>query len=279
MAKKSRPVDPPPSVAAWMATWSDMMNLLMCFFVMLFAMSSVDAGKFEIFAASMAQTLSIFEGGGSTADSGGLMIGNGASQLHDLGELFNSTGMNPEGSMMPDGLQSGADNTLEEAERQMEEAKLRLSEQMAADIGEAMHERSLDGIIDIEFNAQFVILRMSGALLFDSGRVEIKPEAELVLEQVSLIVQRYAQGDIQIEGHTDNVPMGGGGKYSNNDELSSGRAYSVYQFLMEHTALDPARVIHAGRGEHMPIGDNASEGGRAMNRRVEIKLFNALSSY
>jgi chemotaxis protein MotB len=283
MAKKSKPVDPPPSVAAWMATWSDMMNLLMCFFVMLFAMSSVDAGKFEIFAISMASrtTFSIFEGGGSAADSGGMLVGNGASQLHDLGILFESTGFNPDGSMMPDGLQSGADETMEEAQAQeiIEQMKMAASEDMAENIAEALYERSLDGLVDIEFNAQYVMLRMSGAILFDSGSVELKPDAQQILSQVALIIQRYAQGMIQIEGHTDNVPMGGSGRYRNNDELSGGRALSVFEYLMENTVLPPRQVVHAGRGEHDPLVSNDTAEGRAVNRRVEIKLFNSLSSY
>jgi chemotaxis protein MotB len=152
------------------------------------------------------------------------------------------------------------------------------SEQIADNITEALYERSLDGMVALEFNAQYVLLTMSGSLLFDSGRVDLKDDAERVLTQVALIIQRYAAGDIQIEGHTDNVPMGGGGKYENNDELSAGRAYSVYEFLMAHTALDRTRVIHAGRGEYLPIADNGTEAGRAMNRRVEIKIYNSLSS-
>ena len=84
--------------------------------------------------------------------------------------------------------------------------------------------------IDVEFTSQYVQLTLKGAILFDSGSVELKEEAKPVLDQVGLILERYAEGTIEIEGHTDNVPMSGA-KYSNNDELSSGRALSEYWII------------------------------------------------
>ena len=106
----------------------------------------------------------------------------------------------------------------------------------------------------------------------------MKEEAKPLLDQVGLILERYATGLIEIEGHTDNVPMSGA-KYSNNNELSSGRALSVFDYLMSITNLDPAHVKHAGRGEYVPVADNSTAEGRTRNRRVEIKIYNALSSY
>lgn len=278
MAKQKKPDEPPAGVAPWMATWSDMMNLMFCFFVLLFAMSSIDAAKFDIFVASMNQTFSIFSGGGSTNESGGMMIGNGASQLHGLAEMFNSTGMNPEGQVLPEGINSGADQTLEEAIEAIAEAALAESEEMAERIEEALSERRLDGDVTVEYTSQYVLLAINGALLFDSGRTELKAEALQIIDALSLIIARFATGNIQIEGHTDNVPMGGSGKYQNNDELSSGRALAVFRFLLENTTLDPVRIIHAGRGEYIPVADNSTAEGRAMNRRVEIKLFNSFNS-
>ena len=112
----------------------------------------------------------------------------------------------------------------------------------------------------------------------DSGSTLLKDEALPVLDQVGLILERYADGTIEIEGHTDNVPMSGA-KYSNNDELSSGRALSVFNYLLGSTNLNPANIKHAGRGEYLPVADNATAEGRSKNRRVEIKIYNSLSSY
>ena len=82
MAKK-KPEDPPQGSPAWMATFSDLMNLLLCFFVLLFSMSSVDAQKFELVAASFANTFSIFTAGGKAIGEG-MLISNGVSQLSNL---------------------------------------------------------------------------------------------------------------------------------------------------------------------------------------------------
>ncbi len=272
MAKRKE--DPPPSGSpAWMATFADLMNLLLCFFVLLFSMSSVDAQKFELISASFNQTFSIFAAG-ATSIGEGVLISNGASQLRELAEYMNSTGLNSEGDIIPDEMK----DELKEAEKTMDEAKLAESEKMAGQIEEALQEKNLDKEVDIEFTAQYVQLTLNGNLLFDSGSVELTAAAFPVLDQVGLILQRYAGGLIQIEGHTDNVPMSGA-KYSNNDELSSGRAYSVFNYLIENTTIDPGMIIHAGRGEYNPIAENTTDGGRKKNRRVEIKIYNSLSSY
>ena len=268
MAKKKQE-EPPKGSPAWMATFSDLMNLLLCFFVMLFAMSTIDAQKFEQVAASFNQTFSIFDAG-ATAIGDGVLVGMGVSQLNELDDYINSTGKNPEGELMPENLEAAAE--------MMDEAKLEKSEEMAEKIEEVLEEKNLENEIDIECTAQYVQLTLNGALLFDSGSVEIKEEAMPLMNQLGIILQRFSQGTIEIEGHTDNVPMSGS-KYSNNDELSSGRALSVFYYLENNTTLDSGLIKHSGRGEYQPIADNSTPEGRAKNRRVEIKIYNALSAY
>jgi chemotaxis protein MotB len=68
-------------------------------------------------------------------------------------------------------------------------------------------------------------------------------------------------------------------KYPSNNELSDARALAVFYYLIENTNLDPASITHAGRGEYVPIADNSTAEGRALNRRVEIKIYNTLSEY
>lgn len=268
MAKR-KPEEPPKGAPAWQATFADLMNLLLCFFVMLFSMSSIDAQKFELMAASFNQTFSIFTAG-ATAIGDGTLISMGVSQLNELDQYINSTGRDSEGETMPE--------DLETATEMMEQAKLAESEELAEKIEEALTEKSLEKEVDIEFTAQYVQLTLNGAILFDSGSVEIKEESMPVMNQLGIILQRFAEGTIEIEGHTDNVPMSGS-KYSNNDELSSGRALSVFYYLKENTTLDISRIKHAGRGEYVPIADNSTAEGRAKNRRVEIRIYNSLSSY
>ena len=236
---------------------------------MLFSMSTMDAQKFELLAASFNQTFSIFSAGAS-AIGDGLLISNGVSQLNELDNYINSTGRDAEGNVIPDDLESAADA--------MEQAKLEASEELAEKISETLQEKDLNSEIDVEFTSQYVQLTLNGAILFDSGSVKLKEEALPIMNQVGLILQKYSPGVIEIEGHTDNVPMSGA-KYSNNDELSDGRALSVFYYLVQNTTLDPAMIKHSGRGEYDPVADNSTAEGRAKNRRVEIKIYNELSSY
>lgn len=268
MAKR-KPDEPPKGAPAWQCTFADLMNLLLCFFVMLFSMSTVDAQKFELIAASFNQTFSIFTAG-ATAIGDGILISNGVSQLNELDSYMYSTGKGKEGENKPDGL--------EDATETVEKEGLKESEELAEKIEEALEEKNLGKEIDIEFTSQYVQLTLNGAILFDSGKVDIKEEALPLMNQLGIILQRFATGTIEIEGHTDNVPMSGS-KYSNNDELSSGRALSVFYYLEQNTTLDMSRVKHSGRGEYVPIADNSTEEGRSRNRRVEIKIYNSLSSY
>ncbi len=268
MAKKKQE-EAPKGSPAWMATFSDLMNLLLCFFVLLFSMSSIDAAKFEQVVASFNETFSVFSGG-ATAIGDGILISNGVSQLNELDEYINSTGKMDEGQVV--------DEDVAAVKEKMEEAQLEESETLAEQIQEAVDDKEMGSEIDIEFTSQYVQLTLKGALLFDSGSTLLKEEAKPVLDQVGLVLERYAAGTIEIEGHTDNVPMSGA-KYSNNDELSSGRALSVFDYLLSVTDLDPANIKHAGRGEYVPIADNSTPEGRTRNRRVEIKIYNSLSSY
>ena len=268
MAKR-KPEEPPKGAPAWQATFADLMNLLLCFFVMLFSMSTMDAQKFELLAASFNQTFSIFSAG-ATAIGDGFLISNGVSQLNELDDYINSTGKSAEGDTIPE--------DLKEAAEMMEQAKLEASEELAENIEEALEEKKLENEIDIEFTSQFVQLTLNGALLFDSGSTQLKEEALPILNQVGIILQQYSTGTIEIEGHTDNVPMSGS-KYSNNDELSNGRALSVFYYLEENTTLNPANIKHSGMGEYVPVADNPTPEGRAQNRRVEIRIYNSLSAY
>lgn len=272
MAKRKE--DPPKGGAPeWMATFSDLMNLLLCFFVLLFAMSSVDEAKQDAVVASLNQAFSVFQAG-ATAIGDGILISNGVSQLNELDDFINSTGKMEDGETVSDAVgQSAAD-----AKQKMEEAQTKESEKLAEMIQEAINEKDMQDEVDVQFTSQFVQLTLKGSILFESGQVLLKEEAKPVLDQVGLILERYATGTIEIEGHTDNKPMSGA-KYSNNDELSSGRALSVFNYILSVTGLDPAHIKHAGRGEYLPIADNATPEGRAKNRRVEIKIYNALSSY
>lgn len=282
MARKRKEAAPPPGSPAWMSTYGDMVTLLLCFFVLLFSMSTVDAAKFEAMAASFSQTFSIFTQG-STAIGDGILISNGVSQLNELSEYFNTTGLTADSDENTD--QVDKENTdadkqwsdVTSAEEFLEQAGLKESEEMAEKIEEAIKENNMADVVDIKFTAQYVELTLKGALLFESGSANLKEDVKPTLDKVGMILQKYSTGTVEIEGHTDNVPITGG-RYASNNELSSARALSVFNYFMDTTSLNPAYLKHAGRGEYVPIADNSTPEGRAKNRRVEIRIFNSLNS-
>lgn len=265
MAKR-REDTPPPGSPLWLATFGDLMNLLLCFFVLLFAMSSVDEEKFNQIAASFSTTFSVFKAGAS-AIGDGVLISNGVSQLNELDQYINSMGKASEG-----------ESELEEMLSQVQEEQIAKSEQMAEMVQESIDESGMQEQIDVEFNSQYVLLTLNGGLLFDSGKAQLKEESLPIMEKIGKILEKYSESVVEVEGHTDNVPINSA-KFANNNELSSGRALAVFDYLQENTSLDPALIKHSGRGEYVPIADNSTPEGRSKNRRVEIKLYHNLSSY
>ena len=267
MAKKKQ-AEAPKGSPAWMATFSDLMNLLLCFFVLLFSMSTVSEEKFEMVIASLQSKISIFSQG-STSIGEGSMVGGGIRQLEFLDNYYNELANS----------QSEEENEEEEdlKDKYAEEA-LGESEEMAEDIQDAVDQMGLSNAVEIDFDEQYVMLNLSGAILFESGKAEVMPEAELILQKVAVVLKQYDKNIIEIEGHTDNVPLASSSKYESNDVLSMYRALSVADLIREETKLNPAYIKSSGRGDFVPIADNSTSEGRARNRRVVIKIYNSYSS-
>ena len=275
MAKK--PEEIKPGLPAWQGTFGDLMNLLLCFFVLLFSMATMDAAKFEEVAASFSSAFGIFNGG-ELALGKGALIGDGVSQLTELSSYITSMGLAQSGDDASEEKDAVGEKEEKELKEALEEKQLEASQELAEKIQEAIEEGDIEKEVTLNYTSQYVELTIQGSILFNSGKVDIKEDAIPVIDKVGQILEAYAGGTVEIEGHTDNVPMSGGGKYSNNDELSSGRALSVFNYLVENTNLDPAKLLHTGRGEYDPIADNSTDEGRARNRRVEIKIYNQLSA-
>ena len=271
MAKR-KPEDPPAGSPAWMATFSDLMNLLLCFFVMLFSMSSIDANKWNAMAAAMSNSAFSIFNAGATAMGEGILISNGVSQLNDLDEYISNAGRNADSETDSDNYEKyESAAALEEA---LNEKNLQSNEELSETVQEAIDENSLADQVNVSFTAQYVQLSMKGALLFDSGSAVLKDQSKPVLDKVCVILERYgSDAVIEIEGHTDNVPIHNS-KFADNEELSSARALSVFYYLVESTSLDPSNLRHAGMGDRTPVADNSTDEGRSKNRRVEIRIYN-----
>ncbi len=310
--------DPPAGAPAWMATFSDLMNLLLCFFVLLFSMSTTEVDKFEMVITSLQSAFSVLESGGSTVNDG-MLVGGGISQMPDFADVFgtsmtsgddvhgneHSGDSKQEGGGRP-GQDSGSDEgsggkpgvtegdsekggqdtageeknqavSEEEAEELLNKKSLAESERMAEKLQQQLTKYGVQNQVSLDFNGQYVRFTLNGALLFDSGSADVKPEAMPLMKKLAKILNTYDSNLIEIEGHTDNVPISSG-RFESNMVLSMYRALHVSQAIGKYSKVDASHIYPSGRGEFNPIADNTTSEGRARNRRVEIKIYNSYNS-
>lgn len=254
----------------WMATFSDLMNLLLCFFVLLFAMSSVDQEKWEEVVASLTSSFSIFDGGGSSIGDGEL-INMGIAQLNEFSEYFNNMG---ERSEETEGEE------IKNLSEKLEEVSKEETEKLYDGVSEMSSQYNLDDYVEIQTDQEgyrYVMINVSGSLLYDSGKAELMEDALPIFSKIGDILKVYSDYRISIIGHTDSVPVTSG-IYKNNNELSAARAINAAEYLMEVKKIPAKNLEWIGRGEYDPVDQNSTAAGRAKNRRIEIRIYNMLNS-
>jgi len=281
MAKKKKQEEAPAGSPAWMATFSDLMNLLLCFFVLLFSMSTVDAAKYEEIVESLSASFSMFTGGGSALDQG-ILISSGVSQLNELSEYYTNMGDEPD-EHSDDGTQTGGDASdksdyekkAEEIIQEYKEQQQAANESFYSEVADLVERYNLGDYVDMSMDGEYNYVQMtiSGYLLFDSGSATLKSDALPILNKAGEVLKRFKDFNINIEGHTDNVPMTDTQRFKNNLWLSSARACSVYDYLVDTCGLPAQKLEASGKGEYEPIASNATAEGRQKNRRVEIKIY------
>ncbi len=237
MAKNKCP-ECPKCLPAWLAAFGDLMSLLLCFFVLLLSMSSMDAKKVSEAIGSLSGAMSVLEGGTKTEIS----------------------------------KRRIQESTPIQAQDETSEAVNRIT-QAVIDANEMM-EKGHGPTIYVEEAEEGFMINLPASLLFKPGQAKIENEdALLFLKRVALIIQELPNNlEIGIQGHTDNVPPGKNSPYVDNWELSAARAISVLKELVAD-GVDPHRMFAAGFGEYHPIATNATPKGRAKNRRVEIHFY------
>jgi chemotaxis protein MotB len=288
LARKKREEAPSGGNAPWMNTFADLMNLLLCFFVMLFAMSEVDAEKFQNISISMSNSFGIFDGGGKAFGEGPL-ISSGISQLNnldqfttDMGKQSHETKIENEGEYDPTTKENTEDadspGSLSEALEMMQKKMEEVSGEMFGTVEELTNEYNLGDYVELSIDPEFryIQLSMKGSILFDSGRADILSEARPILSKIGDILSNFEGYTIEVIGHTDNVPMTSP-TFKDNNWLSSARALNAAEFLIDNNKLNPQNVKYSGRGEYEPVADNNTSDGRAKNRRIEIRIFNEYS--
>ncbi len=168
-----------------------------------------------------------------------------------------------------DRLQSEAETLKRQRQEEMNEMKSTYD-----DLLEGMKSEIEKGKITITQLKGKLKVNMLDEILFDSGKTTIKPEGVEVLERVGEILLNVKDRAINVEGYTDNVPIGPelARRYPTNWELSAARATNVARYLQEKIGIDPTLLSATGYGEYQPVASNEDEEGRARNRRIEIVL-------
>ena len=295
MARKKIPEEAKAGAPEWMATFSDLMNLLLCFFVLLFSMSSTDTAKYNEIVEAVTSSFNIFSGGGSSLDQG-ILVSSGVSQLNELAEYYSNLAV--ENTAAEDGTKGGSgksdtDNaknktkdseakkevTKDEAIKEYQKELKETAEKNYEKASEAVNQFKLNDMVQLKMDASYnyIGLSIDGYFLFDPGQAELKKGADAVLDKAAGILMKFKDADIVIEGHTDNVPQTNTIKYKNNLWLSSARAMTVLEYLTDVEHMDPKRLSASGKGEYEPIASNKTPEGRQKNRRVEIKIFNKVA--
>jgi chemotaxis protein MotB len=162
---------------------------------------------------------------------------------------------------------------LEELRRQRDAAQERM--RAYTDLRDKLKALVDTGRLSVEFRDGQMILQLPSAVLFPSGQANLSRSGQASLQEILDILIEFKDRRFMVAGHTDNVPIRGG-RFSDNWDLSTSRATSVVNFMV-NAGFDPGSLVAAGFGEHAPIESNDSAEGRTANRRIEIILLPDLS--
>lgn len=263
----------------WMITYADLITLLLIFFVVMYAMSSLDPQKYDVITGSLSHT---FKSGNSLLDGGDGVLNGSAG-------VKSTEGQQPQSSHRPDSTSAtesqnhpNAENgtaqpgkiTPSERELAFREQEAKLAELMGV-ITKYVKDNQLSDQIFVADKPQGIAITLSDRFLFDPGNAALKPPALPALKQLSGLF-RGIGATISIEGHTDNTPVSRLSRYNDNWELSGARALSVLRYFVDKEGLNPSTFQYAGYADTRPASDNSTEAGRQKNRRVEIIVLRQL---
>ncbi len=155
------------------------------------------------------------------------------------------------------------------------EDRIRFQIQLEKDMKAQLSRERRRGIVQVRREGDRVLISIASAILFKSGSAKIRSESKALLVKFSSLLRRYANREVQVQGHTDNVQISDrlAERWETNWELSAARATRVLRYFVEVGNLDPRRVSGAGMGEFRPIADNDTREGRRTNRRIEIIIY------
>jgi len=273
------PKKPDPGLPAWLATFGDLMSLLVAFFVLLLSFSQMDVEKYKQVAGSMKNAF------GVQRDVKAIEVPKGTSII---AQEFSAgrpepTAINEVRQKTEDENKQTVEFTDEtggeqqsEAEQQQQQAPVeapKVNEQTARDaekLLEALADEIKAGMIEIETDGDMIMIRIKEKASFPSGNADLRGAFLPVLSKLRNALVDIP-GEVIVAGYTDNIPIHTA-RYRSNWDLSAARAVSVVHQLIEDGSLKPDRFVAEAHGDTRALVPNDTAEHRAMNRRVELTI-------
>ncbi|HAX72547.1 MAG TPA: hypothetical protein DCY20_03355 [Firmicutes bacterium] len=268
MRRKKKPAEGGGST--WIVTFSDLMTLLLCFFIMLFAMSSIEDEKYQIIINSIQNAL--------VGSNGETIFDNPSVEDKDLlneisPEEGNTDAEFPFPSQNPNKNESEGDEVVDgEIELEVEKDETEIDEEMKELHGIVvgyLTGQGLESDVKVEIVEEGILLDIKETIFFDMGKAEIKPQSLSTLDRLGTLFDKFDNA-VRIIGHTDNVPINTN-NFPSNWELAAARSCAVVRYYTIKGA-NPTRFTCTSYGEYYPIASNDTEEGRAENRRVNFLI-------
>ncbi|MCB1773213.1 MAG: OmpA family protein [Gammaproteobacteria bacterium] len=273
---------------AWLATFADLMSLLMCFFVLLLSFATIDAVRFkkmaesmkdafgvqrEIPAAEIVKGVSVIKQEWSPTVAEQAVITEIRQETSEVEKVHLKMRDGEAEARQPQPSQPQVDPQLIEAQAALEAAKAEMEKELAEQFAELQESLELEieqGLVTLEKKETSIIIRIQEKGSFGSGSARLDAGFHKVMDRISAVLASKP-GRITVAGHTDNIPISTG-RFRSNWELSSARAVTVLHSLLRNKDIAEERVVVQGLADTQPVVDNDSPQNRAQNRRVELIL-------
>ena len=250
MARK-KPPEEHENLERWLVSYADFITLLFAFFVVMYAISSINEGKYRVMSDSL---ISAFKESPRSEKLIEMTTKNA--------EVMPGTGK-PIGKMLQ---QPHADADTKERKQAAESMK-----KVAKNVLDAMQPLVQNGQVRVTQSPRGVTVEINASVLFKSGEAVLQPASTETLAAVARVLAAV-DNPIQVEGHTDNIPINSP-SFPSNWELSSSRAGSVVRLFAEQ-GVPPVRMVAIGYADNRPVDTNATPDGRSRNRRVNVLILN-----
>lgn len=219
----------------WLTTFSDLTMLLLCFFILLYAMSTPDEKKINTALQAVTSAL-----GGKESK-----LATSKISTEEAGVIMDQVLMN----------------------RQIQLAQ----QKVFSDVKYLQTKKGLEGLVGANFEDGVITMRAPGDALFSRGEVALSEQGRAILLDMKDFFIQHADQTINIRGYTDDQPPPSGSRFKDNWEVSSMRAVNVLRVLMQ-MGIEPKRLTSTGLADLNPLYPNTTEEFRAQNRRVEFVL-------